>query len=77
MILHEDRDLLVVDKPAGLLTMGTDSAKTRTAIFLTDYVRKGYSNLAIGFSRDRLAAQPAKNFLPAVRNEPDMIRNIA
>jgi len=44
VILYEDRDILVVDKPAGLLTMGTDSEKTRTAYyFLTDYVRKGYS----------------------------------
>ena len=44
VILYEDRDILVVDKPAGLLTMGTDSDKTRTAyFFLTDYVRKGYS----------------------------------
>lgn len=44
LILHEDQDILVVDKPAGLLTMGTDSNKTRTAYFiLTDYVRKGYS----------------------------------
>ena len=44
VILHEDRDILVVDKPAGLLTMGTDSDKTRTAYFiLTDYIRKGYS----------------------------------
>jgi len=43
VLLHEDRDILVVDKPAGLLTMGTDSDKTRTAYFiLTDYVRKGY-----------------------------------
>ena len=50
LILHEDRDVLVVDKPAGLLTMGTDSAKTRTAYFyLTDYVRKGYSK-----SRNRI-----------------------
>ena len=50
MILHEDLDILVVDKPAGLLTMGTDSAKTRTAYFyLTDYVRKGYSK-----SRNRI-----------------------
>lgn len=41
-LLYEDRDLLVVDKPAGLLTMGTDSEKDRTAYFvLTDYVRKG------------------------------------
>jgi len=50
VILHEDRDILVVDKPAGLLTMGTDSDKTRTAyFFLTDYVRKGYSK-----SRNRI-----------------------
>ena len=50
MLLHEDRDILVVDKPAGLLTMGTDSDKTRTAYFiLTDYVRKGYSK-----SRNRI-----------------------
>ena len=42
-LLYEDRDILVVDKPPGLLTMGTDSDKTRTAYFiLTDYVRKGY-----------------------------------
>jgi len=34
VILHEDRDILVVDKPAGLLTMGTDSDKTRTAYFI-------------------------------------------
>ena len=41
-ILHEDREILVVDKPASLLTIGTDKEKTRTAFFiLTDYVRKG------------------------------------
>jgi len=41
-ILFEDRDILVVDKPAGLLTMGTDREKARTAYFaLTEYVRKG------------------------------------
>lgn len=41
-ILHEDKDLLVVDKPAGLLTMGTDTHKTVTAYYiLTDYVKKG------------------------------------
>ncbi len=49
-ILHEDRDILVVEKPAGLLTMGTDTDKTRTAYFLlTDYVRKGYAK-----SRNRI-----------------------
>jgi tRNA pseudouridine32 synthase/23S rRNA pseudouridine746 synthase/23S rRNA pseudouridine1911/1915/1917 synthase len=41
-LLHEDRDVLVVNKPAGLLTIGTDRDKTRTAHFyLNDYVRKG------------------------------------
>lgn len=42
VIIHEDRDILVVDKPAGLLTIATDRDKERTAYFiLTDYVRKG------------------------------------
>jgi len=41
MILHEDRDLLVVDKPAGLLTMGTDSDKTRTATFFNGLCPQG------------------------------------
>ena len=44
VIIHEDRDIIVVDKPPGLLTMGTDKEKSRTAYFiLTDYVRKGYA----------------------------------
>lgn len=42
VILYEDQDILVVDKPAGLLTIGTERDKTRTAYYiLTDYVRKG------------------------------------
>lgn len=41
-ILYLDKVLLVVDKPSGLLTVGTDRDKTRTAhYFLNDYVRKG------------------------------------
>ncbi len=49
-ILYEDRDILVVDKPTGLLTIATDREKSRTAYFiLTDYVRKGYSK-----SRNRI-----------------------
>jgi len=41
-LLYEDRDILVVDKPAGLLTMGTEREQARTAYFaLTEYVRKG------------------------------------
>ena len=42
VILYEDREILVVDKPPGLLTIGTERDKSRTAYFiLTDYVRKG------------------------------------
>ncbi len=41
-IIYEDRDILAVNKPAGLLTIGTDKDKERTAYYiLTDYVRKG------------------------------------
>ena len=41
-ILHEDKDILVVEKPYGLLTIGTDREKSRTAHYLlNDYVRKG------------------------------------
>ena len=49
-IIHEDRDLIVVDKPPGLLTISTDREKSRTAYFiLTDYVRKGVAK-----SRNRI-----------------------
>jgi len=42
LLLHEDRDILVVDKAPGLLTMGTNREKEKTAYYrLTDYVRKG------------------------------------
>ena len=42
LIVWEDRDILVIDKPAGLLTMSTAGAKDKTAVgMLTDYVRKG------------------------------------
>jgi len=41
-ILYEDGDLLVVNKPAGLLTVKTKTEKNRTVYsILTDYVRKG------------------------------------
>ncbi|MHC4553485.1 MAG: RluA family pseudouridine synthase [Planctomycetota bacterium] len=41
-VLYEDRDLLVVNKPAGLLTVKTATQKTQTAFaFMTDYVKKG------------------------------------
>ena len=41
-ILYEDRDVIVVEKPGGLLTIGTDRDKTRTVhTILNEYVRKG------------------------------------
>ncbi len=41
-IIHEDSCIIVVEKPAGLLTMGTERDKTRTVhTILNDYVRKG------------------------------------
>ena len=41
-ILFEDKHILVVNKPSGLLTIGTDREKSRTAHYLlNDYVRKG------------------------------------
>lgn len=40
-IVYEDRDLLVIDKPAGLLTVATDTEKRKTAYsILSDYVKK-------------------------------------
>ncbi|MCW8860466.1 MAG: RluA family pseudouridine synthase [Deltaproteobacteria bacterium] len=42
-ILHEDKDILVIDKPSGLLTVGSDHNKSPTTAhyLLNDYVRKG------------------------------------
>jgi tRNA pseudouridine32 synthase / 23S rRNA pseudouridine746 synthase len=41
-VLYEDQDVIVIDKPVGLLTMGTERDKSRTAqAILNDYVRKG------------------------------------
>lgn len=40
--MHEDDDILVVEKPHGLLTIGTEQRKTGTLYAkLTEYVRKG------------------------------------
>lgn len=42
VILYEDKDIIVVDKPAGLLAVATEREKSRTAhTILTDYIRKG------------------------------------
>jgi tRNA pseudouridine32 synthase / 23S rRNA pseudouridine746 synthase len=41
-ILHEDRDIIVIEKPCGLLTIGTERDKLRTVhTILNEYVRKG------------------------------------
>jgi RluA family pseudouridine synthase len=41
-ILYEDVDILVINKDNGVLTIGTDSQRERTAyVALTDYVKKG------------------------------------
>ena len=41
-VLYEDKDIIVVEKPCGLLTMGTDRDKSRTVhSILNEYVRKG------------------------------------
>ena len=43
-IVYEDRDIVVVNKINGLLTMGTDRERENTAYsLLTDYVKKGNS----------------------------------
>ncbi len=41
-VVYEDKDILVVDKPAGLLAVATKHEKVRTVhSLLTEYVRKG------------------------------------
>jgi tRNA pseudouridine32 synthase/23S rRNA pseudouridine746 synthase/23S rRNA pseudouridine1911/1915/1917 synthase len=41
-VLYEDSDIIVVEKPCGLLTIGTDRDKVRTVhTILNEYARKG------------------------------------
>lgn len=41
-LVYEDRDLIVIDKPPGLLTMASETEREKTAYrILTDYVKKG------------------------------------
>ncbi len=41
IIIYEDDEIIIIDKPAGLLSIATDSNKENTAYrHLTDYVRK-------------------------------------
>ncbi len=50
-VLYEDKDILVVDKPAGLLTVATEREKAKTAqSILTEYIRIG-----CGRSRKRVS----------------------
>lgn len=47
-IIYEDNELIVIDKPAGLLSMASDSEKQNTAYHqLTDYVRLNNPNQRI------------------------------
>lgn len=70
VILHEDRDLLVVEKPPGLLTIATDRIRAETLYYkLTDYVRKGNAK-----SRERVFIvhrldREASGILVFARNE--------
>lgn len=42
VIIHEDNDIIVIDKPSGLPTIGSDRDKSRTVhAILNEYVRKG------------------------------------
>jgi RluA family pseudouridine synthase len=42
VVLYEDKDLLVVDKPSGLLAVATERERSRTAhSLLTEYIRRG------------------------------------
>lgn len=44
-LVHEDRDLIVVNKASGLLTIATETDRERTAYrLLTDWVRRGHSS---------------------------------
>ena len=44
-MLYEDLDIIVIDKPAGLLTIANEKEKTRTAYhILTDYMRETVKN---------------------------------
>lgn len=41
-ILHEDRDIIVIDKKSGILTVSNEKVRENTAYYaLTNYIRKG------------------------------------
>jgi len=83
-VLHEDRDVIVVEKPCGLLTMGTDRDKSRTVhTILNEYVRKGNprsrNRIYIVHRLDRetsgilifAKSEPAKHFMQEHWQETD------
>ena len=46
-VLYDDKDIIVVHKENGLLTMASENEKEKTAYFLmNEYVKKGIRNLA-------------------------------
>ena len=47
VIIHEDKDILVVDKPPGLLTVGTDTEKSRTAYFALTQLPRSVEQTAV------------------------------
>ena len=83
-LLYEDKDIIVVEKPGGLLTIGTERDKSRTAhTILNDYVRKGdprsRNRIYIVHRLDRetsgilifAKSESAKNFLQEHWNETE------
>ena len=53
-VLHEDASLLVVDKPAGLLTIATEKEKERTAYFeMNAYLKRSRGRVFIVHRLDR------------------------
>jgi 23S rRNA pseudouridine1911/1915/1917 synthase len=75
-LVHEDEDLLVVDKPPGLLTVATERERERTAYrLLFDYVVAAGRDDASRTSRARRASRGGEagracDQVPAVRGEP-------
>jgi 23S rRNA pseudouridine1911/1915/1917 synthase len=56
-LVHEDDDVLVVDKPAGMLTIATERERVRTAYaYLRAYLRTQSRRLFIVHRLDRLAS---------------------
>lgn len=69
-ILWEDEEILVVDKPAGLLSMASDKERERTAYRqVTDYVRAGGDPKARVFIVHRLDRDTSGVLLFAKREE--------